>query len=187
MNEDAFQFCPRCGRQTVRYTDRRKWFCAECNFTLYNNVAAAVGLVIADKYGGVLFETRAKNPRKGMLALPGGFVDADESAEEAAIRECFEETGFRPSAVEYLCSFPNDYDYKDIAYKTCDIFFTAQLPPQFETVERLITALNAESKEVLGFSAVRINAPEDIAAAPLAFESARKTLTVWLSHRKINP
>ena len=187
MNEDAFQFCPRCGRQTVRYSGGRKWFCAECGFTLYNNVASAVALVIADRYGGVLFETRAKNPRKGFLALPGGFTDPGESAEEAAIRECFEETGFRPPEVAYLCSFPNDYEYKEIAYKTCDIFFTAPLPPQYETVEQLIRALNAQTKEVLGFSAVRINEVKDIADAPLAFESARKTLTVWLSRRRMNP
>ena len=30
----------------------------------------------------MLFEVRAKNPRKGFIAVPGGFVDFEESLEE---------------------------------------------------------------------------------------------------------
>lgn len=35
---------------------------------------------------------RAKEPFEGKLALPGGFVDQEESPRDAAVRECLEET-----------------------------------------------------------------------------------------------
>lgn len=42
-------------------------------------------LVVKKKYGGL----------KGKWSLPAGFVDANETADEAAIREVFEETGIK--------------------------------------------------------------------------------------------
>ena len=184
MNKNTFEYCPSCGAKSIRYLDFRKWVCTRCGFTLYNNVASAVAVVIADKYGGVLLEIRAKEPRKGFLALPGGFTDRDESAEQAAIRECFEETGLHLEKVEYLCSFPNDYEYKNIAYKTCDIFFTAVLPDCFNTVGELIAVLETQEEEVSGFCEVRIRSEEDLEKVPLAFESAKQTLKLWLQKRK---
>jgi ADP-ribose pyrophosphatase YjhB (NUDIX family) len=40
----------------------------------------------------ILFVQRAIEPRKGFWTLPGGFVELDESTEEAALRELEEET-----------------------------------------------------------------------------------------------
>ncbi|MFC2331128.1 MAG: NUDIX domain-containing protein [Treponema sp.] len=176
----TFNFCPKCGSKSISYVDSKKWVCPDCGFTLYNNIASAVAVVIADEYGGVLLETRAKEPRKGFLALPGGFTDRDETAEQAAMRECFEETGLKLESVEYLCSFPNDYEYKNIAYKTCDIFFTAALPKKFGTIGQLITTLEKQTGEVSGFSEVRITSEEELAKVPLAFTSAKETLKLWL-------
>ena len=153
----------------------RKWKCDDCGFTLYNNVAAAVGLVIQNKNGKVLFEKRAKEPRKGFLALPGGFVDPNETAEEACFRECKEEIGVEPLSVKYIATFPNTYEYKNVLYKTCDIFFEAVLPENAE--------LHAQEGEVLGFEEVSIKNEEDLKDVPLAFESARKTLTLWLKDK----
>ena len=180
MSMNTFNFCPKCGSKSISYVDSKKWVCPDCGFTLYNNIASAVAVVIADEYGGVLLETRAKEPRKGFLALPGGFTDRDETAEQAAMRECFEETGLKLESVEYLCSFPNDYEYKNIAYKTCDIFFTAALPKKFGTIGQLITPLEKQTGEVSGFSEVRITSEEELAKVPLAFTSAKETLKLWL-------
>ena len=89
--KNDFKMCPMCGCKQIENHGNRKWMCPDCGFDLYNNVATAVGLIIQDKNKNVLFEVRAKEPRKGFYAVPGGFVDFDESAEEAAIRECREE------------------------------------------------------------------------------------------------
>ncbi|HEX8762266.1 MAG TPA: NUDIX hydrolase [Candidatus Saccharimonadales bacterium] len=41
-------------------------------------------------------------PEKIMEELPGGGVDTDEDPQDAALRELLEETGYRPSNIEYL-------------------------------------------------------------------------------------
>lgn len=149
--------------------------CPECKLDLYNNVASAVGLFIMDKDGRLLMEKRAKEPRKGFLALPGGFTDYNETAEEAAFRECREEIGVEPLSIKYLCSFSNDYEYKTIKYKTCDLFFLAQLPMDF--VPRI------QEKEVESVEWVTIRNQADIEKTPMAFQSAIKALKKWLLWR----
>lgn len=160
-----------CGSKNIQYAQNKKWLCPDCGFDLYNNVASAVGLIIVLNDGRILFERRAKEPRKNFLAFPGGFVDPDESAEHAAMRECTEEIGITPLEVTYLCSFPNTYEYKKIVYKTCDMFFTAKINDENFTPQQ---------GEVLSFEPHFVRSEKEIADLPLAFESARKTLLLWL-------
>ncbi len=174
--KNDFKLCPMCGSKKIENHNNRKWMCPDCGFDLYNNVASATGIVIIDKYDNVLFEIRAKNPRKGFLAIPGGFVDFDESAEEAIIRECREEIGFSIENPKFLCSAPNTYEYKNLEYKTCDIFFTVPLPSQFDSIDDFIKSLKAEESEVIEFQSHRVSSLEDIEKLPLAFESTRYTL-----------
>jgi bifunctional NMN adenylyltransferase/nudix hydrolase len=47
------------------------------------------------KSGHVLVVTRRGNPGKGLLALPGGFVNQKEKLQDAALRELKEETGIK--------------------------------------------------------------------------------------------
>lgn len=174
MND--FRFCPVCaGSKIQTLMNGRKWLCPDCGFDLYNNTASAVGIIIKNSLNEVLFEVRAKEPRKGFLALPGGFTNADESAEEAAARECFEETGIRITKLKYICSFPNDYEYKNIHYKTCDLFFAADLPENSST--------KVQQSEVQSLVWKKIKSEEDLNLLPLAFESAKKSLLYWLKSK----
>ena len=76
--KNDFNLCPMCGSKTIQNKNDRRWFCPDCGFDLYCNIAAAVGVIIQDSKHNILFEVRAKNPRKGYVAFPGGFIDADE-------------------------------------------------------------------------------------------------------------
>ena len=183
--KNDFKLCPMCGSAKIENHGNRKWLCPDCGFDLYNNVASAVGIIIYDRNNNVLFEVRAKEPRKGFIALPGGFVDFNESAETAVVRECREEIGVDIDAlsVKFLCTNPNTYAYKNIEYKTCDIFFTAALPLQFENIEAFIASLKPQESEVSGFVSAHVEKKEDVEKLPLAFESARATLLKFVELR----
>lgn len=60
--------------------------------------------VIKDKLNILLIE-RLNEPYKGSWALPGGFVEGDESLEEAALRELNEETGIKDVYLEQFHTF----------------------------------------------------------------------------------
>ena len=55
----------------------------------------------------VLLIQRALDPFAGSWALPGGFVNLEETLEDAARRELQEETGLRNVFVEQLYTFGN--------------------------------------------------------------------------------
>lgn len=50
-------------------------------------MAAAVAGLIFNEKGQLLLTIRAKDPGKGLLDLPGGFVDMGENADQALRRE----------------------------------------------------------------------------------------------------
>lgn len=57
---------------------------------------AATATAIAEREGKILFVRRKYEPYKGMLALPGGFLNyGQETLERTAQRELYEETGLR--------------------------------------------------------------------------------------------
>ena len=168
-----FSYCPSCGKNTVSFCGGKHWVCSNCGFDMFFNVASSAGVIL---YSGnsVLFVKRGREPAKGMLALPGGFIDAEETAEEACIRECFEETGIQISPVTYVASFPNSYEFKNIIYSTCDFFFSSEL--RLDSISS-ISPLDAE--EVEDFEIVKIDSAECIAKLPIAFDSVKKAVTAW--------
>ena len=67
---------------------------------------------IADE---VLLIRRGRAPGKGLLALPGGFIEQRETAYQSAVRELEEETGFAllPSEMEHACKAMRVFDHPD--------------------------------------------------------------------------
>jgi len=102
-------FCPICGQQLVQREEggRLRPACENCGYVHYVNPVPGVGLLI-EMDGGIVLIQRGNPPHKGEWTLPSGFVEADESAEEAAIREAEEETGLHVEIVELagINSFP---------------------------------------------------------------------------------
>ncbi|MGI9526504.1 MAG: NUDIX domain-containing protein [Weeksellaceae bacterium] len=125
-----FQFCPRCGSHNHKFEEHHRFECFDCGFVYYHNCAAAV-MVIVRRGDEILFTVRNNNPGKGMLDFPGGFVDPKESAQEAVIRELKEELNLdlNESQLRLLDTEPNDYEYRDILYRTLDIIFELELDP----------------------------------------------------------
>jgi len=81
-------------------------------------------------HGDKLLLTMRKNrPAKGKLDLPGGFVDYQETLEQALTREVKEELALDVGVDQwgYEFSLSNHYPYKGIIYHTADAFFSVKL------------------------------------------------------------
>lgn len=65
--------------------------------------------------GQVLLIRRGRAPGKGLLALPGGFLEQRETVYQSALRELAEETGFRllPSEMEGALKAVRVFDHPD--------------------------------------------------------------------------
>ncbi len=131
MTNSFIKYCPNCGSQHHEFFELKKFSCFDCGFVLYHNTAAAVAVIFLFQ-DQVLFTVRNQAPDIGKLDLPGGFIDPNETAEEAACREIKEELGLEllPSDLKFIGTQPNDYLFKQIPYKTLDIFFEVTLSSQ---------------------------------------------------------
>ncbi len=88
------EFCSNCGSK-----NRKGWIegnirfhCKNCNTIHYENPKPTATL-ICPKNNSLLLVKRAFEPGKGLWGLPGGFIELNESPQDAAKRELFEETG----------------------------------------------------------------------------------------------
>ncbi len=101
-------FCPRCGAPLVPRRGRSRFelpACAGCGSYLPVGPVPAVGVAVVES-GRVLLVRRRYPPMQGAWAIPGGFLEAGESPEQAARREVREETGLRVRLAGMLGGFP---------------------------------------------------------------------------------
>ena len=120
---EVFKFCPKCGNNGFFFDGEKAFNCESCQFRYYINASGAVAVILVLPDNRIVLTRRKFEPRKGYLDLPGGFVDLNESAEEAIIREIKEELGLEINTMKYLVSFPNQYLYKGITYFTVDLAY----------------------------------------------------------------
>lgn len=88
--------CSYCGHS---YQENQAWprSCGNCTNTTYLN-PVPVSVVLLPVDDGLLMIRRNIEPRKGQLALPGGFINYGESWQTAGARELMEETGVQIDA-----------------------------------------------------------------------------------------
>ena len=177
-----FKYCPACACDKITFCEGKVFRCPECGFVYYHNIAAATGcLITVPDSGELVFLVRGKEPAIGKLDLPGGFIDVGEGVIEGLYRELREEINWTPSlsggasltdAFKLFASFSNVYEYKNIKYNTCDMYFLVSAPGLKPEDLRL------EKDEV---SAVRFLKPEEIDFTQFAFPSTVKAVKKYLS------
>jgi len=170
----VLRYCPKCGAAALRFVGSKHVHCETCGFDLYLNPAAAVAALIADDQGRLLVVIRAEEPRKGTWDLPGGFADPNESAEEAVRREVREELGLDVTSAQYVCSYPNTYEYGGLRYATVDLGFACQV--------KTLAATRVAKSEVRQVLFVR---PEEIDTAKFGFPSIAKIVECYRTEKII--
>ena len=131
---EVFKFCPKCGRQEFVPDTEKSLKCENCGFRYFINMNAAVAAIIRNDKNEVLFTVRKHEPAAGLLDLPGGFVDMGETAEDAIVREVFEELNLTITGTTFLGSYTNKYVYCEIEYQTLDLVFNC-LVENFQNIQ----------------------------------------------------
>lgn len=103
------QYCGACAEPTELSETDRSRSCPKCKIPMYPRLAPAM-IVAVEKDDQILL-ARSPHFPPGILSVLAGFVEPGESAEDAVLREVFEETAIVVKDVEYFSSqawpFPN--------------------------------------------------------------------------------
>lgn len=156
-----YTHCPACGSANFILNNEKSMRCESCNFTLYVNASAAVAAFIVNDAGDLLVCRRGKEPEKGTLDLPGGFVDENETAEEAITREIAEELHAKVLESSYQFSLPNQYEYSGFTTPSLDLFFACKLndidslKPSDDVEDCFFVPLNELNPELFGLKSIK--------------------------------
>lgn len=131
---EVLKFCPKCGSPNFQISGERSLKCGDCRFHYYINASAAVAALVTDENGKLMMVTRGIEPNFGKLDLPGGFVDHNETVEDALKRELFEELGMKTKSLKYLSSAPNEYIFSGFSVFTVDMAFEV-IPESIENLK----------------------------------------------------
>ena len=87
------EFCSNCGIKNVHgfIEGNNRYHCQGCNTIHYEN-PKPTATIICIRNNELLLAKRAFSPAKGEWGLPGGFMELNETLNEAAARELKEET-----------------------------------------------------------------------------------------------
>ena len=118
---------------------------------------------------------RARDPGKGKWGLPGGFVDRDESVEQALVREILEETKLVVTRTEYLMTHPNQYNYGGVIAPVIDLFYVCHADAHCD--------LELAPEELEHFEWTRPRAEH---LENMAFHSNRVAIEFWMSGQDSN-
>lgn len=154
-----FNYCPSCKGDLQKKENYIT--CTECSFLYYFNPVPATAVILINNRQEVLFTRRGQEPKKGMLDLPGGFIDFEESAEDGARREVKEELNITVEEMRYIGSYTNTYACSGYEYQVLDLIFVGKIDSDLDS-------LHLDKKEIAGVEYIPIT---EIPYDKLAFES----------------
>ena len=110
-----FRYCPNCGTELKlkRIEGKERIFCPSCGWVRYENPLPSAAAFVRNEKGEILLVQRGVEPGKGKWALPSGFIEIDETAESACLRELEEETGLKGRILRLV----GVYSQKSLLYK----------------------------------------------------------------------
>ena len=147
--------CARCGGRLlyghVPADDRPRYHCSECGHVNYINPRlVATALPITDD-GRIVLIRRASPPGVGTWAQPGGFLEADETVIQGAVRETLEETGLEIEPTGIVGIYPQPRASVVIVVYTAKIV-GGEMAVKPETLDVRAFAIDELPWEGIGFN-----------------------------------
>lgn len=157
------RFCERCGTALVEKAveDQARPVCPACDFVAYLDPKVAAGVIVTIDDEVVLLK-RNIEPGFGKWVFPGGYVDAGEPTDVAAVREAREEVGLEVEVNELLGILSYEGN-RVILIVYAGQVVGGQLQGNFES------------------QAVETFAPEEIPWDDLAFDTTTEALKTWVA------
>jgi ADP-ribose pyrophosphatase YjhB (NUDIX family) len=162
-------FCSSCGA-SLRFgeipgEDRHRLSCPSCGHIAYVNPRLVVTTLPITDDGEIVLLRRGIEPGLGAWAQPGGFLEVDETVNQAAIRETWEETRLivEPGEIVGL--------YTRLEAAVVTIAFEARIVGGTATT-------TPEALEIATF------APEAIPWSGIAFKTTTWALRDWIDRRR---
>jgi ADP-ribose pyrophosphatase YjhB (NUDIX family) len=165
----SLKFCSRCGSVlqfgAIDGEDRDRLACPSCGHIAYVNPRLVVTVFPITEAGQIVLIRRGIEPGKGSWAQPGGFLEVDETVNQAAIRETWEETGLLVEPGEIIGL------YTRLEAAVVTLAFEA----------RIVGGLAAPTPEA---TEIKAYAPEDLPWSEIAFSTTTWALRDWLTLRR---
>jgi len=97
-----YKFCPQCATELVaaEVDGRSRTKCPACDFVFWDNPIPVVAAVV--EHAGKVILTRSKGWPERWLGIVAGFLEKDETPEEAVLREVKEELGLDGEIVSFI-------------------------------------------------------------------------------------
>lgn len=162
-------FCSNCGASlrfgAVPGEHRDRLSCPACGHIVYVNPRLVVTTLPVTDEGDIVLLRRGIEPGRGSWAQPGGFLEVDETVNQAAIRETWEETRLLVEPGELIGL------YTRLEAAVVTIAFEARIVGGEATI-------TPEALEIRTF------APEEIPWAGIAFTTTTWALRDWIDRRR---
>lgn len=169
------KFCSQCGapmtKRVPRGDQKPRHVCSRCEHVHYLDPKIACGTV-PELDGGLVLIRRNIEPRPGTWTFPCGFMEVDETVEEAALRETAEETGLTVELTDPLGTF----SYSDTWWGGAIVVVVFA-----SRVVRGTLAAGTDAEDARRF------APGEIPWPELSFRSSHAALRAWFSRKGLAP
>jgi len=149
-------YCVKCGNKTEKIVPAgdniKREICTDCDYINYINPKIIVG-ALPILSGSVLLCKRDIEPGFGKWTLPSGFMEMDESLEEGAKREAFEEANLELN-IKYLHTTYSLPRIGQVYMLFLSEILNADYAAMHETSEVKLFSLNEIPWDKVAFSAV---------------------------------